>query len=416
MANELDEALMNQPGNEDVHSSQDGQNDFSPQQPKEDHEKEDPEADGDSEDEEDNPDPKQISKKEAAIPKVEIPTSVPEVKTQTKKEAVPKLNIPSKKEETKKSAAVKKEGAPVNKEVKNDYYDEAMDISGSQSVESEKDVKTENAQVKQPPVPKPPTKVQQLGTDDTGPKPPIMQPVGYNPSDYANLNVGTEITELFQYITRFKPQPIELDAKLKPFIPEFIPAVGEVDAFLKIPRPDGVIETLGLMQLDEPTLNPSDPSVLEIQYTQWHKKKSAAPISVRSIENAERNPKEVQQWINNINELHKSRPPQTVQYSKQMPDIEQLMQEWPSEMESVLEQVPFPNGDLKISLEEYVRIICGMLDIPVHKLSNSKSLVEALHVVFTLYLEFKQNPHFQKGIKQELEKPVAEQVDYLKIS
>ena len=189
MANELDEALMNQPGNEDVHSSQDGQNDFSPQQPKEDHEKEDPEADGDSEDEEDNPDPKQISKKEAAIPKVEIPTSVPEVKTQTKKEAVPKLNIPSKKEETKKSAAVKKEGAPVNKEVKNDYYDEAMDISGSQSVESEKDVKTENAQVKQPPVPKPPTKVQQLGTDDTGPKPPIMQPVGYNPSDYANLNV-----------------------------------------------------------------------------------------------------------------------------------------------------------------------------------------------------------------------------------
>lgn len=31
---------------------------------------------------------------------------------------------------------------------------------------------------------------------------------------------------------------MELDTKLKPFIPEYIPAVGEVDAFMKIPRPD----------------------------------------------------------------------------------------------------------------------------------------------------------------------------------
>jgi intraflagellar transport protein 46 len=39
---------------------------------------------------------------------------------------------------------------------------------------------------------------------------------------------------------------LELDAKLKPFIPEYIPAVGEVDAFLKMPRPDGQKEELGL--------------------------------------------------------------------------------------------------------------------------------------------------------------------------
>ena len=29
------------------------------------------------------------------------------------------------------------------------------------------------------------------------------------------------------------------DRKLKPFIPDFIPAVGEVDGFIKVPRPDG---------------------------------------------------------------------------------------------------------------------------------------------------------------------------------
>jgi intraflagellar transport protein 46 len=31
---------------------------------------------------------------------------------------------------------------------------------------------------------------------------------------------------------------MELEAKLRPFIPEYIPAIGEVDAFLKMPRPD----------------------------------------------------------------------------------------------------------------------------------------------------------------------------------
>lgn len=50
--------------------------------------------------------------------------------------------------------------------------------------------------------------------------------------------MSAEVQELFQYISRFKPANMELDTKLKPFIPEYIPAVGEVDAFMKIPRPD----------------------------------------------------------------------------------------------------------------------------------------------------------------------------------
>lgn len=68
----------------------------------------------------------------------------------------------------------------------------------------------------------------------------------YNPMDYAHLKVSTEISELFQYISRYHPHNVELDTKFRPFIPEYIPAVGEVDAFLKVPRPDGVEELLGL--------------------------------------------------------------------------------------------------------------------------------------------------------------------------
>ena len=40
--------------------------------------------------------------------------------------------------------------------------------------------------------------------------------------------------DLFGYITKHRPQTIILDYKLKPFIPDYIPAVGDIDAFLKV--------------------------------------------------------------------------------------------------------------------------------------------------------------------------------------
>jgi intraflagellar transport protein 46 len=39
---------------------------------------------------------------------------------------------------------------------------------------------------------------------------------------------------------------MELDATLKVFVPDYIPAVGEPDAYLKMARPDGEPETMGL--------------------------------------------------------------------------------------------------------------------------------------------------------------------------
>ena len=43
-----------------------------------------------------------------------------------------------------------------------------------------------------------------------------------------------------------------------------------------------------------------------------------------------------------------------------------------------------------------MRTICAMLDIPVYG-----SLTEALHVLFTLYSDFKANVHFQQQIANE---------------
>lgn len=45
---------------------------------------------------------------------------------------------------------------------------------------------------------------------------------------------------------RYKPHNIELETKLKPFIPDYIPSIGGIDEFIKVPRPDGKTDFLGL--------------------------------------------------------------------------------------------------------------------------------------------------------------------------
>lgn len=104
-------------------------------------------------------------------------------------------------------------------------------------------------------------------------------------------------------LNRFKPVTLELETKLRAFIPEYIPAVGEVDAFLKIPKPDGAPETLGLMDLDEPKLNQSKKAKLDLIFQDIHKKKNPNYKSnIHSIEFASKNPKEIASWINDVNE------------------------------------------------------------------------------------------------------------------
>lgn len=155
-----------------------------------------------------------------------------------------------------------------------------------------------------------------------------------------------------------------------------------------------------------------------MQYIQTKKKKQInTTIQVRSVEAAEQNPKQIDQWINSVNELHKSRPPPTVEYTKNMPDIESLMQEWAPEMEDAFNQFQLPGSDIDVPLIEYAKLICGFLDIPVHKLNNKKSVIEALHLLFSLYAEFKENPHFRhkKAGGEPVQKP-NEEVNYMKIS
>lgn len=71
-------------------------------------------------------------------------------------------------------------------------------------------------------------------------------PGAYNPADYDTLDVSSEVKELFKYITRYKPVSLTIDSKLRPFVPDYFPAIGEVDAFLKMDKPDKTEEILGV--------------------------------------------------------------------------------------------------------------------------------------------------------------------------
>ncbi|KAL3319147.1 TBC1 domain member 31 [Cichlidogyrus casuarinus] len=92
----------------------------------------------------------------------------------------------------------------------------------------------------------------------------------------------TEIENLLAYIDRYAPQHIELETVLKPFIPEYIASVGDIDAFIKVPRPDGKPDDLGLK-----------------------------PINVKSVKNADKDVKTIDKWVKSISDLHKSKPAPT---------------------------------------------------------------------------------------------------------
>jgi intraflagellar transport protein 46 len=69
-----------------------------------------------------------------------------------------------------------------------------------------------------------------------------------------------------------------LETKLKPFIPEYVPAIGDIDAFLKVPRPDGKEDSLGLVVLDEPSSSQSDPHILNLQMRYTSKQPVASSL------------------------------------------------------------------------------------------------------------------------------------------
>ncbi|CAF1166642.1 unnamed protein product [Adineta steineri] len=214
----------------------------------------------------------------------------------------------------------------------------------------------------------------------------------YDPKMYQDLPVPLEVKDLFKYIDKYQPRDIVLETKLKPFIPEYVPAIGDIDAFLKVPRPDGKVDNLGLIVLDEPSSKQSDPHVLSLKmrYTSKQSISSTLPTNIRTVANADKNPKAIDEWITNISKLQKAKTTDTVQYRKPMPNIDDLMQEWPTQFEDLLKETSVPSADIDTDLTTYTDIACALLDIPVYE-----SRIQSLHALFSLYLGFKNSENIR---------------------
>lgn len=106
------------------------------------------------------------------------------------------------------------------KKVENDQFDEALEIDDSNEIESDDDDNDEaNDAVGKMTQANQAKAAAGMEDDDDGEELPGQ----YNAANYANLNVSSEVKELFEYIGRYKPQKINLDTTFRPFIPEYIP-------------------------------------------------------------------------------------------------------------------------------------------------------------------------------------------------
>ena len=60
---------------------------------------------------------------------------------------------------------------------------------------------------------------------------------GYDPAEFEHLEVSKDILELFDYITAVQPRNIDLSTTFKPFILDYIPAIGDTDPLIKVFSP-----------------------------------------------------------------------------------------------------------------------------------------------------------------------------------
>jgi intraflagellar transport protein 46 len=65
--------------------------------------------------------------------------------------------------------------------------------------------------------------------------------------DTAGAELPSEVQELFQYVQRYTPVEFALDFKLQPFLPDFIPSLGQVDDQIKASN-SGCLVTVGLLK------------------------------------------------------------------------------------------------------------------------------------------------------------------------
>jgi len=215
--------------------------------------------------------------------------------------------------------------------------------------------------------------------------------------DDSQLPVSDEIKELFTYIDAYEPVELEINTPLQCFMPPYVCSVGSPDPMIKIPRPDGVDDGVGTIILDEAIPSKqSNPAVLELQFRNSGRGGGKTNNVVRSVSNVTQHTNEINQWIQSVEEIHaedhtvaNEQPKPEVKYQNKMPDVQELLQAWPKDINEELRNgtLEIPNADIDLNVQEYSKMMCMLLGIPVY---DDGSLIDSIHVMLNLYIEMKK--------------------------
>ncbi|TMW50867.1 hypothetical protein DOY81_004054 [Sarcophaga bullata] len=221
------------------------------------------------------------------------------------------------------------------------------------------------------------------------------------PDKWENLTLDSEIKELFPYILKYTPQNIETPYHLQPFIPDYVPAVGDVDAFLKVSEPPLLkperakemqehFQKLGLYFLDEPSGTQSEPSLLNMKLRSalTGSGKNAHSASNQLVPMAKSN-KDIDKWINEVEQVHMS---QSVYDAQPRKDIDSMIIDWPRSYANATgaAQEAYQqclSGEL--TLIDYVRILCQQFAIE-GPLETQSDYLLSVQTLFGLYLAANQ--------------------------
>ncbi|KNE55855.1 hypothetical protein AMAG_01725 [Allomyces macrogynus ATCC 38327] len=265
-------------------------------------------------------------------------------------------------------------------------------------------------------------------------------------TDFPPIN-NSELEALFAYIDQFKPESVELDPYLKPFLPEYIPAIGDLEAMIKIPPPGiasavnaatpsstpdaaaiapsaegnlSFYHDLGITVLDEPSAKQSDPAVLHYQLKSLSKTTTqpgaAGAATVHSIL-ATDPPKKLDDWIASTSSAEwttaRSGAAAYTPARGRFPPIDRLMMSWDDELgpdaekvQGLLDAVTDTAGgsgllaELNMPLADTAKAACALLRIPTYPPKDpgsSRALIDSLHALFDLYAAFNENQHFNAG-------------------
>ncbi|XP_037825930.1 intraflagellar transport protein 46 homolog [Lucilia sericata] len=225
--------------------------------------------------------------------------------------------------------------------------------------------------------------------------------ISITPDKWEHLALDPEIKELFPYILKYTPQHIETPYHLQPFIPEYVPAVGDVDAFLKVTEPPLLkpqrskemqehLQKLGLYFLDEPSGTQSEPSLLNMKLRSalTGSSKNSRSTSAQMVPFA-KSTKDIDKWINEVEQVHMS---QSVYDAQPRKDIENMIIDWPrsyAEATGAVQEAYQQCLTEQHTLVDYVRILCQQFAIEGPLETQADYLLSA-QTLFALYLAANQ--------------------------